>query len=105
MTATPEFLAQQEHLADEAFAAFNFGPDIKVEDHGHWDVSPNDGMDDYTKVVSVTCADDPAGADSHQVSFHVKFKAGTLELDEAYAYWMETGSDLIAATEPEPQAA
>ena len=95
------FIAQQEALADEAFEKFNFDSDISVSGFGQWDVSPNEGMDDYTRVVSVTHAGDDDGdddgVDPREVSFHVKFKAGTLDLDDVYAYWVKNGGEILTA--------
>lgn len=82
---------QQDALADTAFESYDFGEGVQVESHGHWDVDSYDGMDDFTKVAYVRCDDDAPDAETHKVSFHVKFVTGTLQMDESYGYWCETG--------------
>jgi hypothetical protein len=82
---------QQKVLADQVFAAYNFGDGITVVASEHWAPDTFDGQDDWRRVVYVKCDTDAKGR-SYKVSFHAKFKEGTLSLDEAYAYWVESGS-------------
>lgn len=90
----PDISAQQEALADEAFETYRFGKGLKVEQREGWDTESYDGQDDWTRVVRMSRAGDKPNADLHDVSFHVKFIAGTTRIDEAYAYWCKTGADI-----------
>ncbi len=87
---------QREAKADEVLAAYKFGSDdfddsnVRVVGHDNWDRS---NRYDLTKIVYVQYRDEPADADSHKVSFHVRFsKAG--EVEDAYALEMEHGNDI-----------
>jgi hypothetical protein len=57
-------------LADEALASYNFGADVKVLQVDGWNC---DDPDDWTCIVYVAYSEDPPEADSHKVSFHVRF--------------------------------
>ena len=87
-----ELSNQQGALADDAFESYNFGADVTVVGAEGWQRDTFDGKDDWTKVVYVECDDDESEADSHKVSFHAAFVEGTATLDEAYAYWCESGT-------------
>lgn len=85
---------QQNQLADDAFASYNFGDGLTVVGSSGWQIETFDGKDDWTKVVYVECDDDEPNADSHKVSFHAAFARGTAILNEAYAYWCENGAEI-----------
>lgn len=89
-----ELRAQQEALADDAIASYNFGDGVTVVGSDSWQRDTFDGKDDWTKVVYVECDEDGPNDDSHKVSFHAAFVEGTTTLDEAYAYWCENGSEI-----------
>lgn len=76
--------------ADEAFASYDFGPDIEIVEQGNWDSSD---VRDLTKVAYAKYSDDPADANSHKISFHVRFTDDG-DIEEAYALEMEHGSEI-----------
>ena len=89
-------MAQRESKADEVLAAYKFGSDelddgnVTVVGHDNWDRSD---PSDFTKFIYVQYRDEPAEADSHKVSFHVRFNnAG--EVEDAYALEMGHGNDI-----------
>lgn len=93
--AVAEFFNQgKEHdrrfLADRAFEAYNFGEGVSVVASDCWNT---DDENDYTKIVYVAYIDDHADADSHKVSFHVRFN-GNSQVEDAYALEMEHGNDI-----------
>jgi hypothetical protein len=89
-----ELRAEQEALADDAFASFDFGEEVSCVGTDEWERSTFDGKDDWNKVVYVECDDDDPDDDSHKVSFHAAFVEGTVTLDESYAYWCESGAEI-----------
>jgi hypothetical protein len=91
-----ELRAEQASLADDALESFDFGVGVTFVDSDGWERSTYDGKDDWTKVVYVECCDDAPDDDSHKVSFHVAFVEGTATLDEAYAYWCDSGAEIGA---------
>lgn len=82
---------ERQAAADDAFAAYQFGEGIQVVESDNWN---RDDPNDWTKVVYVQYADDPAVADSHKVSFHVRFVGKGSKIDEVYALEMEKGGDI-----------
>lgn len=93
-TATPPLcpqalIAHRERIADLAFAHYQFGQDVHVEQSGSW--NRND-PDDFTKLVTVSYADAP-GAE-YQLSFHARFEGK--DLVEAYALDLESGVEVGA---------
>ena len=95
-----EIEIKQIAAAEAALARYDFGDGISISQTGRWNCEMNDGKVDYTMVLSAECTDDPEHANDHAVSFHVKFDPGTIVIDEAYAYWMETGADIGQLPEP-----
>lgn len=93
---TTTLRTQQEVLADNAFASYKFGDDAIVVGFEKWSVDTFDGKDDWTKVVYLKFDDQGDMEPSIKVSFHAAFAAGTLVLNEAYAYDFETGTELGA---------
>lgn len=80
--------AQREALADELFEEYDFGDGVEVVAHDSWNTEDSD---DLTKIVYVRFDDDPPDADSHKLSFHVRFENGEVD---AYALDMRTGNDV-----------
>jgi len=87
-------VSQQKALADRAVAAYRFGDGLTVVGSEDWKMDTFDGKDDWTKLVYVKCDNDGPNDGPHKISFHAAFKQGTSSLDESYAYWMETGSEI-----------
>lgn len=80
---------QRSLAADAVLAAFNFG-DTTVVGQDSWDTTD---QNDFIKIVYVQYQEDLPDADSHKISFHVRFnQAG--EVDDAYALEMEHGNDI-----------
>ncbi len=80
----------RESMADTLFEHYDFGDGVQVLDHGRWDTS--DPLD-YIKTVYVEHQDDTPDADSHKVSFHVRFtERGAAR--EAYALECDRGQDI-----------
>lgn len=89
-------MAARQAEASAVFERYKFGADdcddgnVTVVDHDNWSM---DDKNDFTKVVYVRYRDDPADADSHKISFHVRFnQAG--EVEDAYALETEHGNDI-----------
>lgn len=83
-------IEQREVLADSEFAQYQFGDGVTVSESDNWN---KDDVNDFTKIVYITCDDDAPDADSERVSFHVRFNAdGTV--DDAYGLLMSNGSDI-----------
>lgn len=83
-------LSARETLADAELAVYAFGDGVKVVQHSGWDTNDRD---DFTKIVYVEYDDDAPDADSHKISFHVRFDAdGSVE--DAYGLEMEHGNDI-----------
>lgn len=82
--------ARREAVADREFEAYDFSELGSVVAHGHWDAQdPND----WVKRAYVQYSDEPAEADSHLVSFHVRFTdAGAVE--EVYALECDKGQQV-----------
>lgn len=80
----------REAIADRIFEVYDFGDGAQVLDHGRWDTS--DPLD-YTKIAYVEYDDDPPEADSHKVSFHVRFDAAG-KVTDAYALECDKGQDI-----------
>lgn len=80
----------REAIADRIFEVYDFGDGVQVLDHGRWDTS--DPLD-YTKIAYVKYDDDPPEADSHKVSFHVRFDAAG-KVTDAYALECDKGQDI-----------
>lgn len=76
-------------MADHELANYDFGEGVKVVGQDSWDMSDKD---DFTKIVYVAFDDEPAEADSHRLSFHVRFLNGVI--DDVYALSMDNGSDV-----------
>jgi len=85
---------QQQAVAEDALAVYRFGEGLTVVGVEAWKMDTFDGRNDWTRLLYVTDASDGAHADLHKVSFHAAFKEGTATLVEAYAYWMESGSEI-----------
>lgn len=78
--------------ADAAFEKYNFGDCVSVEGFNGWD---DTDTEDWIRVVYVHFDDDAPDADSHKVSFHVKFAnevSGVVE--EAYALLVSNGGEI-----------
>lgn len=82
--------AEKTQLADQQFESYNFGPGVTCLEHGNWNT---DDPRDYTKMVYVSFDDGPEAADSHRLSFHVRFDA-TGKDTEAYALDVDTGNEV-----------
>lgn len=80
----------RDNLANDVLAAYEFGEGVTVVEQDNWNT---DDPTDYTKIVYVAYDDDAANADSHKVSFHVRFTADGF-IDDAYALEMEGGNDI-----------
>lgn len=79
--------ASRESLADEAFGGYIFGDGVYVVESDNWHTGDKN---DFTRIAYVRYDDDMPGADSHKISFHVRFMPdGTVS--EAYALEMERG--------------
>lgn len=79
-----------ESMADALFEHYDFGDGVQVLDHGRWDT--RDPLD-FTKTVYVEYQDDAPNANSHKVSFHVRFTwCGAAR--EAYALECENGREI-----------
>ena len=76
--------------ADEILAAYLFGNEVTVVDHDNWNT---DDPEDFTKIVYASYEDSPPEADSHKISFHVRFdKSGSVT--DGYALDMAKGCDI-----------
>ncbi len=80
----------RESMADTLFEHYDFGDGVQVLDHGCWDTS--DPLD-FIKTVYIEHQDDAPDADSHKVSFHVRFTERGAAL-EAYALECDKGKDI-----------
>ena len=76
--------------ADEILAAYLFGNEVTVVDHDNWNT---DDPEDFTKIVYVSYEDSPPEADSHKVSFHVRFDKSE-SVTDGYALDMAKGCDI-----------
>lgn len=76
--------------ADNAWQQYNFGEGVSVAASDRWNT---DDENDFTKIVYVTYDDDPADADPHKVSFHVRFN-GNGQVEEVYALEMNHGNEV-----------
>jgi hypothetical protein len=101
---TRDIEASQRTVAQEAYETFRFGEGATVVGSDGWQTDINSGHDDWVKIVYVELDDDDAGAPSHRVSFHAKFKHGSAALAEAYAIWCSSGAE-CGYTEPRPMPA
>lgn len=81
---------ERQQLADEAFESYEFGEGVAVVERDNWDT--NDPLD-LTKIVYVRFDDDAEEADSHKISFHVRF-AEDGSVEDAYGLDMESGNDV-----------
>lgn len=80
----------RESLADEAFGGYFFGEGVYVVESDNWHTCDKD---DFTRIVYVRYDDDMPGADSHKVSFHVRFTPDGV-VNEVYALEMEHGQQI-----------
>lgn len=81
---------QQKHLADAAFEAYEFGEGVTVVEDDNWD---SNNPRDLTKIVYVTYDDDLEEAETHKISFHVRF-AEDGSVEDVYGLDMESGNDI-----------
>jgi hypothetical protein len=86
----PDVMDTREHLADDALAAYDFGPDLNVVGHDGWDSSD---PADFTKIVYVEGEGADPEQDSERLSFHVRFDHQG-QVAEAYALCMRTGAEV-----------
>ena len=82
-------IKRREGIADDMFGDYNFGSEMEVVSQQSWNTEQ---PDDLTKIVYVKFDDDQPDADSHKLSFHVRFEHG--QVDDVYALDMETGNDV-----------
>ncbi len=68
---------------------------------GNWNT---DDQDDFTKIIYAVYCDDPADADSHKVSFHVRFSS-TGQIGDTYALEMLHGNDIGSRGDMEVEVA
>lgn len=80
----------RESLADLELEGYDFGDGVRVVDQGTWD---HDDPEDLNKVVYVEFDNDPPGASSHRISFHVRFSTAG-QVTEAYGLTMDGGSEI-----------
>jgi hypothetical protein len=81
-----------KHVADEIFSRYIFGAGVAVKSHNNWDTSDKR---DFIKTVFVSFDDDAPEADSHKVSFHVRFTHEG-QVEDAYALETRHGNDIGA---------
>lgn len=86
--------SQQERIADDALASYDFGEGVTVVGLGSWERATFDGKDDWTKVVYFESDDGAPGDSSQRASFHAAFVKGTPTLSEAYAYCCNSGAEI-----------
>lgn len=95
ISGTPDLTDEQKtEIADQAFERYDFsgGQDdgtVAMESDSGWD---REDPDDWIKKVYVRYPDDDESADSHLVSFHVKFEKG--QFAEAYALDCDSGNEI-----------
>lgn len=85
---------QQEQLANDAFEDYVFGDAVRIVAADPWSCDTYDGADDFVKVAYATYTEDGRDADSHKISFHVKFFAGTASVSQVYAYECDFGNEI-----------
>lgn len=90
-----EVAAMQEWMAEEIFANYVFSDSFSIRHaHSHrstWRRESLFGLDNLKKEVRITLGGD---AICHDISFNVKFQAGTTTLDKFYAYSIQKGCDI-----------
>lgn len=90
LDGNPPSACSLEVLADREFELYDFGEGVMVLDHGRWNTSD---PRDYTKIAYVEFEDDAPEADSHKVSFHVRFDAAG-KVTVAYALECDKGQEI-----------
>lgn len=96
LDGNPPSACSLEVLADREFELYDFGEGVMVLDHGRWNTSD---PRDYTKIAYVEFEDDAPEADSHKVSFHVRFDAAG-KVTEAYALKCDKGQEIGRRGQP-----
>jgi len=76
-------------LADNVYQSYDFG--CMVTDSGAWDRT---APEDWTRIVYAEPGQDEEGEEPLRLSFHVRFKPGTAQLEEAYALDLRTGEHI-----------
>jgi hypothetical protein len=77
--------------ADDEFASYQFGDDVRIVDSDNWDKTD---LQDFTKIVYFENSDDAQGdTDSERLSFHVRFDDEG-KVSEAYGLLMKTGAEI-----------
>lgn len=80
----------QGELAEAEFVAYEFGEGVQVLDHYRWDTSD---PADHTKIAFLQYDDDKPDADSHKVTFHVRFNPDG-SVSDAYALEVQSGNHI-----------
>ena len=81
---------QRDLIAQEMYEKYDFGENVNVTDDEGWE---KDRTSDFTKIVYVEFDDEPSES-SHRVSFHVKFKDNSAEVEDVYGLLMSNGSEI-----------
>ena len=81
---------QRDLISQEMYEKYDFGSGVVVTDSEGWG---KDGTSDFTKIVYVEFDDEPSEA-SHRISFHVKFKDNSEEVEDVYGLLMSNGSEI-----------
>ena len=81
---------KRDLISQEMYEKYDFGSGVIVTDDDGWE---KDGSSDFTRIVYVEFNDEPS-EESHRVSFHVKFKDNSEEVEDVYGLLMSNGSEI-----------
>lgn len=83
-----------ENVIQEMYEQYDFGSGVQVVGSDGWQ---NDGTSDHTRIVYVEFepeeGEEPSES-SHKVSFHVKLKENSLEVEDVYGLLMSNGTEI-----------
>ena len=80
---------ERDVVAQNMYESYDFGSGVTVVEDSGWET---DDSNDITKIVYVEFDDDKEN--SHRVSFHVKFKEISSEVEDVYGLLMSNGSEI-----------
>lgn len=76
---------ERKNVSDRAFVAYDFGDGVEVEDANGWEYT-SAGTEWVRAVFVRQPEEDDLGQPSTKLTFVVRFKPGTAEIEEAYAH-------------------